>query len=51
MDKIDLNPGYLINGYLHNQVTGRKYCSNCSYISTEDVYNLYTIKCPDTFFK
>ena len=37
MDKIDLNPGYLINGYLTNQVTRRKYRSNCTYISTEEV--------------
>ena len=51
MDKIGLNPGYLINGLLNNQVTRRKYCSNCSYISTEDVYNLCAIKCPDIFFK
>ena len=49
MHKIDLNPGYLINGYLNNQVTRRNYCSDCSYISTEDAYNLCAIKCTAIF--
>ena len=51
MHKIDLNPGYLINGYLNNQVTRRNYCSDCSYISTEDAYNLCAIKCTAIFKK
>ena len=105
MDNIDLNPDYLINGSLNNQlskntddkprklnsvaiictccytletattnldcycyycnlnfhirniVIERKHqnlfeimtCSNCSYITTEEVYNLRAIKCPDIF--
>lgn len=51
MHKIDLNPGYLINGYLNNQVTRRNYCSDCSYIPTEDAYNLCAIKCTAIFKK